>query len=70
MAFISIYDIDDMIFVNSGCFLTKKFVNLLIISDIFNERVSCITLPLISYGGTSIVVTMASMGILLNISKR
>ena len=28
-----------------------------------------VTLPLISYGGTSVVVTMAMIGILLNISR-
>jgi cell division protein FtsW len=28
-----------------------------------------VTLPLISYGGTSVVVTLAMMGIMLNISR-
>jgi cell division protein FtsW len=28
-----------------------------------------IALPLVSYGGSSLVVTMAAMGVLLNISK-
>ena len=29
-----------------------------------------ITLPFVSYGGTSLLVFMASMGIMLNISKK
>jgi len=28
-----------------------------------------IALPLVSYGGSSLVITMASLGVLLNISK-
>ncbi|MGO3751440.1 MAG: FtsW/RodA/SpoVE family cell cycle protein [Peptoniphilaceae bacterium] len=46
------------------------------IQTIFNLGVGCglfpvtgITLPFISYGGTSLIVTMASMGLLLRISR-
>ncbi|WP_138159318.1 FtsW/RodA/SpoVE family cell cycle protein [Peptoniphilus catoniae] len=47
------------------------------IQTVFNLGVGCglfpvtgITLPLISYGGTSLLVTMASIGLLLGVSRR
>lgn len=42
-------------------------INLLVVSSFM--PVTGVTLPLISYGGSSLVFTMASLGILLNISR-
>jgi cell division protein FtsW len=46
----------------------QAFVNMASISGLL--PLTGITLPFISYGGTSLIVTMASVGILLNISKQ
>ena len=47
------------------------------VQALFNIAVACkfmpatgITLPFVSYGGTSIIVALGSVGILLGISKR
>lgn len=46
----------------------QAFINMAAISGLL--PLTGITLPFISYGGTSLVTTMAGMGILLNISRR
>lgn len=46
---------------------TQVFINIAAISGLF--PMTGIPLPFISYGGTSLAITMASVGILLNISK-
>ena len=46
----------------------QAFINLAVATGVF--PVTGVTLPLISHGGTSIVITMAMLGILLNISKK
>lgn len=45
----------------------QSCINLLVVSSFM--PVTGVTLPLISYGGSSYVITMASLGILLNISR-
>lgn len=45
----------------------QSCINLLVVSSFM--PVTGVTLPLISYGGSSFVLTMASLGVLLNISK-
>lgn len=47
--------------------LLQAFINILVVTATL--PVTGITLPLISYGGTSLMITMASVGILLNISR-
>lgn len=46
----------------------QTFINLGVVVGLL--PVTGVTLPLISYGGTSLVVTLASLGIILNIAKR
>ncbi len=46
----------------------QTFINLGVVVGLL--PVTGVTLPLISYGGTSLVVTLASIGIILNISER
>ena len=60
-----------------GCYLATGIVALITIQSLINIAVvtssmptTGITLPFISYGGTSLLFYMASMGILLNISKQ
>ena len=45
----------------------QTFINLGVVVGLF--PVTGVTLPLMSYGGTSIVVTLIEVGILLNISS-
>ena len=49
-------------------FFTYAFVNMGMVSGVL--PVVGIPLPFISYGGTSMIVLCASVGLLLNISKR
>lgn len=46
----------------------QVIMNLAVVSD--SMPVTGISLPLFSYGGTSLVILMASMGVLLNISRQ
>jgi len=46
----------------------QAFINIAVATGVF--PVTGVTLPLISHGGTSIVITMGMLGILLNISKK
>ncbi|MEK9148376.1 MAG: FtsW/RodA/SpoVE family cell cycle protein, partial [Patescibacteria group bacterium] len=45
----------------------QAFINMAAISGLL--PLTGITLPFISYGGTSLVVTLTMMGIILNVSK-
>ena len=47
--------------------LVQTSINILVAAGLFPT--TGITLPLISYGGTSLVITMAAIGVLLNISS-
>ena len=47
--------------------MTQSFINMAAISGLL--PLTGIPLPLVSYGGTSLAMTLASIGILLNISK-
>lgn len=49
-------------------FCFQAFLNMSVASSFF--PVTGVTLPFISYGGTSIIVSLAMVGILLNISKQ
>jgi hypothetical protein len=69
MTFTSIYVIDDTFFINFRDFSTKKFVVSLKNLDISKGHVSGITLPLVSYGGSSLVVILSMFGIVMNISR-
>lgn len=51
----------------SAGILTQAFINMSAISGLL--PLTGIPLPMVSYGGTSLVITMASIGVLLNISK-
>ena len=46
----------------------QAFINIAVATGVF--PVTGVTLPLISYGGSSFIVTMAKLGILLNISRK
>jgi cell division protein FtsW len=46
----------------------QAFTNMAVATGVF--PVTGVTLPLISHGGTSVVITMAMLGILLNISRK
>lgn len=46
----------------------QAFINIAVATGVF--PVTGVTLPLISHGGTSVVITMGMLGILLNISKK
>ena len=46
----------------------QTFINLGVVVGLL--PVTGVTLPLMSYGGTSLVVTMASIGIILNVTKK
>ena len=46
----------------------QAFLNMAVASSLF--PVTGVTLPFISYGGTSIVVFLSMIGILLNISRQ
>jgi cell division protein FtsW len=46
----------------------QAFINMAVATGVF--PVTGVTLPLISHGGTSIVITLAMLGVLLNISKK
>jgi len=46
----------------------QAFINIAVATGVF--PVTGVTLPLISHGGTSIVITLGMLGILLNISKK
>lgn len=48
-------------------FMTQVFINMAAISGLL--PLTGIPLPFVSYGGTSLAITLASIGILLNISK-
>lgn len=59
-----------------GCFLASGITALITVQSLIHIAVvtssiptTGITLPLISYGGTSLVIYMAAIGILLNISR-
>ena len=45
----------------------QALINLGVVVGLF--PVTGVTLPLMSYGGTSLVITLMSIGILINISK-
>ena len=45
----------------------QTFINLGVVVGLF--PVTGVTLPLMSYGGTSLTITLVSIGILINISK-
>ena len=45
----------------------QAFVNMCVASGVF--PVTGVTLPLISYGGSSFIVTTAMLGVLMNISR-
>jgi len=47
--------------------MTQAFINMSAISGLL--PLTGIPLPMVSYGGTSLVITLASIGVLLNISK-
>ena len=49
-------------------FLFNIYVNMSVASSLF--PVTGVTLPFISYGGTSIIVFLSMIGILLNISRQ
>lgn len=51
----------------TGLIAVQSCINLLVVSSFM--PVTGVTLPLISYGGSSFVFTMASLGVLLNISR-
>ena len=60
-----------------GCFLATGIIALIGIQALIHIAVATssipttgITLPFVSYGGTSLVMNMASIGILLNISRQ
>ena len=46
----------------------QAFLNMAVVSDLIPN--TGISLPFFSYGGSSLVILMAEMGILLSISKR
>ena len=46
----------------------QAFLNMAVASSLF--PVTGVTLPFISYGGTSVIVFLSMMGILLNISRQ
>ena len=46
----------------------QTIVNLCVVTGLF--PVTGVTLPLISYGGTSLVITMMCIGIIINVSKK
>jgi len=46
----------------------QAFINMAVATGVF--PVTGVTLPLISHGGTSVVITMAMLGVLLNISRK
>lgn len=50
------------------CILFQAIVNICVATGLM--PVTGVTLPLISYGGTSVIITMAMIGILLNISRQ
>ena len=59
-----------------GCFLATGIIALIAIQSLIHIAVvtssiptTGITLPFVSYGGTSLVINMAAIGILLNISR-
>jgi len=47
------------------CF--QGLINMAVVTGLLPTK--GIALPLVSYGGSSLVITMASLGLLLNISK-
>lgn len=51
----------------SFCFFTQVFINISVVIGIL--PVTGITLPIISYGGTSLMLTLVFLGIILNISQ-
>ena len=51
----------------AACIMVQTFINMAAISGLL--PLTGITLPFISYGGTSLAVTMGMAGIILNISK-
>ncbi|MFH1562110.1 MAG: rod shape-determining protein RodA [Nitrospirota bacterium] len=60
-----------------GCLLASGIVTMLAVQVFFNVGISLgimpvtgLTLPLVSYGGSSLFITMVSVGILLNIQLR
>lgn len=59
-----------------GCFLMLGIISMIAIQSLINLGVvvglfpvTGVTLPLMSYGGTSLTITLISMGIIINISK-
>lgn len=50
-----------------SCIGVQSIVNLFVCTGLF--PVTGVTLPFVSYGGTSLVVSMTMIGMLLNISR-
>ncbi len=51
----------------TGMVVSQAIINVAVVTA--SVPVTGITLPLVSYGGSSLLIVMASLGILLNISK-
>ena len=59
-----------------GCFMMLGIISMIAIQSLINLGVvvglfpvTGVTLPLMSYGGTSLTITLISIGIMINISK-
>ena len=49
------------------CFSFQTVMNLMVVVGLI--PVTGVTLPFLSYGGSSLLITMCSMGVVLNISR-